>query len=213
MSMPAVLYKRQRQILDFVHTFIRKYGYSPTLTEIGKALGLSSPATVHEHLKALERKGMIRKIDGQVRGVEIVPQNADIFTSDVNIGMELPLLGYIHAGKPLEPYEDPNATFKVSPNLVPPNKKAYVLKVKGESMIEDGILPGDYVVLVKDESVRDGDVVVALLPNGLATLKKIYTDNEHGQVVLKPANSTMQPIYSPSVQVQGRLCALVRKYD
>lgn len=211
--MAVVLYKRQRQILEFIHKFIKQYGYSPTLAEVGKALGMRSPATVHEHLRALERKGIIRKIDGQIRGVEIIQRDVELFTSEVNIGAELPLLGYIHAGAPLEPYEDPNATFKVSANLVPQNKKSYVLKVKGDSMIEDGILAGDYVVLVKDDSVRDGDVVVALLPSGLATLKRIYQDSEHHRVILKPANSAMEPIYAPSVQVQGRLCALIRKYS
>ena len=120
------------------------------------------------------------------------------------------MLGYIHAGHPLEPYDDPTATFKVTANLVPQNKIAFVLQVKGESMIDDGILPGDYVVLVKEDTVKNGDVVVALLDSGLATLKKFFKEN--GKVKLMPANSKMEPIYATDVQVQGKMVALIRKY-
>lgn len=208
--MPVVLYKRQRQILEFIQGFIKKYGYSPTLIEIGKAMGLSSPATIHEHLKILEKKGIIRRNANEVRGLEIVQEFEASVDAEPTLGLELPLLGYIHAGRPLEPYDDPTATFKVSANLVPKNKIAFVLQVKGTSMIEDGINPGDYVVLVKEDHVNDGDVVVALLDNGLATLKKFYREGD--KVKLMPANSTMQPIYATDVQVQGKLCALIRKY-
>lgn len=208
--MPVVLYKRQRQILEFVQNFIKKYGYSPTLMEIGKAMGLSSPATVHEHIKILEKKGIIRRNLNEVRGLEIVEAFDMPIDAEPTWGMDLPLLGYIHAGKPLEPYDDPTATFKVSANLVPKNKIAFVLQVKGTSMIEDGINPGDYVVLVKEDVVNNGDVVVALLDNGLATLKKFY--REDGKIKLMPANSKMEPIYATDVQVQGKLCALIRKY-
>ncbi len=208
--MPVVLYKRQRQLLEFIQSFIKKYGYSPTLAETCRAMGLSSPATVHEHLKILEKKGVIRRNANEVRGIEVVEQYAGTYISEPSLGVELPLLGYIHAGKPLEPYDDPTATFKVSANLIPQNKVAFVLQVKGESMIEDGIRPGDYVVLVKEEQVKNGDVVVALLDTGLATLKRFFREN--GKIKLMPANSTMQPIYATEVQVQGKLVALVRKY-
>lgn len=208
--MPAILYKRQREVLEFVQDFIKKNGYSPTLMEIGKALHLHSPATIHEHLKTLERKGFIKKNDNEVRGIEILGIYEDYTMSQAIPGMELPLLGYIHAGKPLEPYDDPTATFRVTANLVPQNKMGFVLQVKGDSMIEDGILPGDYVVLVKEDSVKDGDIVVALLDSGLATLKRFF--REDGKVKLVPANSKMQPIYATDVQVQGRMVALIRKY-
>src|SRR3989338_24481 len=208
--MPVVLYKRRRQILEFVQNFIKKYGYSPTLMEIAQAMGLSSPATVHEHIKILEKKGIIKRNLNEVRGIEIVQEFETGIVADATIGLELPLLGYIHAGSPLEPYDDPTATFKVSANLVPKNKIAFVLQVKGDSMIEDGIIPGDYVVLVKEENVKDGDIVVALIESGLATLKRIY--REDGKVKLMPANSTMQPIYATDVQVQGKVAALIRKY-
>jgi repressor LexA len=208
--MPAVLYRRQRQVLEFVATFIQKNGYGPTLSEICRAMKLSSPATVHEHIKSLERKGIVRKNPNDVRGIEIISQQASAYIPMPVVGVEVPLLGYIHAGHPLEPYEDPTATFKVTANLVPANKTAFVLQVKGDSMIEDGILPGDYVVLVKEDTVKNGDVVVALLDNGLATLKKFFREND--KIKLAPANSKMEPIYATDVQVQGKMVALVRKY-
>ena len=208
--MPAVLYKRQRQILEFVQQFINKNGYGPTLMEIAKAMSLHSPATIHEHLKTLERKGVIKRNDNEVRGISLVGIYDDFEMKQAIAGLELPLLGYIHAGKPLEPYDDPSATFKVTANLVPPNKIAFVLQVKGESMIEDGILPGDFVVLVKEDTINNGDIVVALLQNGLATLKRFFREN--GKVKLMPANAKMEPIYATDVQVQGKMVALIRKY-
>jgi len=208
--MPVVLYKRQRDILEFIQEFIKKHGYSPTFFEIGKALGLSSPATVHEHLRVLEAKGVIRRNANEMRSIEVTaPYNVN-YATDSGSGIELPLLGYIQAGKPLEPYEDPTATFKISANLVPSGKPSFVLQVRGNSMIEDGILPGDYVVLAKEDNIHNGDIVVALLTNGLATLKKFFKEADH--IKLMPANSEMEPIYATSVQIQGKLVALVRRY-
>jgi repressor LexA len=208
--MPVVLYKRQRDLLEFIQGFIKEHGYSPTLGEICKSMGLSSPATVHEHIKTLIAKGVIRKNPNEIRGIEVTSPYNTNYISDQVAGVELPLLGYIHAGKPLEPHEDPTATFKVSANLVPQGKIAFVLKVKGDSMIEDGILQDDYAVLIKDETIKNGDVVVALLENGLATLKRFYKETD--RVKLMPANSKMEPIYATDVQVQGKLVAIVRRY-
>lgn len=208
--MPVILYKRQRDLLEFVQNFIKKNGYGPTLEEICKGMGLSSPATVHEHLKTLEEKGVIRRKSNEARGIEIASPYNTNYLSDHAAGIELPLLGYVQAGKPLEPYEDPTATFKVSANLVPSGKIAFVLRVKGDSMIDDGIREGDYAVLIKEETIKDGDVVVALLNNGLATLKKFF--KEADRIKLMPANSKMDPIYATDVQVQGKLVAIVRRY-
>ena len=208
--MSVVLYKRQRELLDFIQDFIKKHGYSPTLEEMTKAMGLSAPSTVHEHLAVLAAKGVIHRNADSIRGIEIASPYNTVYNTDRTAGIELPLLGHIQAGKPLEPYEDPTATFRVSANLVPTGKVAFVLQVKGESMIEDGILPNDYAVLVKDEDIKDGDVVVALLENGLATLKRIF--REEGKIKLMPANAKMQPIYAVDVQVQGKLVAIVRRY-
>ncbi len=205
--MPVTLYKRQRQILDFIAQYIQINGYSPTLQEIATAIGVSSLATVHEHLQALERKKVIRRFEGTVRGIELV----DSIFIKMTDSVDLPLMGYIAAGSPIEPHSDPNATFKVSPELVSGKKRAYVLQVKGQSMIEDHIDDGDYVVIEETQDVKNGDIVVALLDNGLATLKRFY--KEVTRVRLEPANSTMSPIYATNVQIQGRVVGLIRKFQ
>lgn len=204
--MPPTLYKRQRQIVDYLAQYIQKNGYSPTLQEIAKALNVSSLATVHEHLQALQRKKVIKKQDGAVRGIELIDRTFLRLTES----LDLPLMGFIAAGQPIQPFTDPNATFKVSPEMISGKKRAYVLQVKGESMIEDGILDGDYVVIEEQNEVRDGDIVVALLDNGLATLKRFY--KETTRVRLEPANSAMRPIYAKNVKIQGKCVGLIRKF-
>ncbi len=206
--MPAVLYKRQKDILNFVRDYIDKYGYSPTLGEIAEAMGLSSLATVHEHLMALVKKGAIRKFEGTVRGIELL----DEFNVKPRT-IEIPLLGYIAAGQPIMPYTDPSATVSVSPHMVSGKKKSYVLQVKGDSMIESGILDGDYVIIEEQNHAADGDIVVALLDSGLATLKKFF--REPDRIRLEPANSAMDPIYANfgEVQIQGKCTGVIRRFD
>jgi repressor LexA len=205
--MPVTLYKRQRQIVDFIAQYLQKNGYSPTLKEIADSIGVSSLATVHEHLQALQRKKVIRKHEGSVRGIELL----DRTFLKVADSVDLPVLGFIAAGSPIEPHRDPNATFKVSPEMISGKRRSYVLQVKGESMIEDHIADGDYVVIEETQDVHDGDIVVALLDNGLATLKRFY--KEMTRVRLEPANSTMSPIYATNVQIQGRVVGLIRKFQ
>lgn len=205
--MPITLYKRQRQIVDFIAQYIQKYGYSPTLQEIADSLGVSSLATVHEHLQALQRKKVIKKFEGAVRGIELLDRTFLKMSDSV----DLPLLGYIAAGSPIEPHTDPNATFKVSPEMVGGHKRSYVLQVKGKSMIEDHIDDGDFVVIEETQDINNGDIVVALLDNGLATLKRFY--KEMTRVRLEPANSSMSPIYATNVQIQGRVVGLIRKFQ
>ncbi len=206
--MPSVLYVREREILDFIIQFIQRFGYAPTLKEIGEALNMHSPATVHEHIDKLRRKGFIKKLDGTARGLEII-QDSYRRNSPV-VAVELPVLGYIAAGAPLEPYTDPNYYISVAPGLITGNKPSYVLQVKGVSMIDDGILDGDFVVIQHQQEAASGDIVVALLPNGLATLKRIYFEKE--RIKLMPANATMSPIYTTHVKIQGKVVGLIRKY-
>lgn len=205
--MPVTLYKRQRQIVDFIAQYIQKNGFSPTLQEIADAIGVSSLATVHEHLQALQRKKVIRKFDGAVRGIELIDRTY-IKMSD---SIDVPFLGYIAAGQPIDPHPDDSASFKVSPEMISTKYRSYVLQVKGQSMIEDHIDDGDYVVIEETQNVKDGDIVVALLDNGLATLKRYY--KEMTRVRLEPANSTMSPIYATNVQIQGRVVGLIRKFQ
>lgn len=205
--MAVTLYKRQRQIVDFIAQYIERNGYSPTLSEIAEAINVSSLATVHEHLQALIKKKIIRKYDGAVRGIELLDRHIGQTLSAI----ELPILGFIAAGRPIEPYTDPDATFKVSPTMYSGKKKAFVLQVSGDSMIDEGIFNGDFVVCEETNMATDGEIVVALLENGLATLKKFF--KEATRVRLEPANSRMSPIYATKVRIQGRVVGVVRHYN
>ncbi len=204
--MATVLYKRQKQILDYIAKNIDKSGCAPTLTEIANYLGLSSLATVHEHLAVLEKKGLIRRYRGAIRGIEVVGQEQ---TSEAFI--ELPVLGFIACGEPIEPYTDPEATLPVNSKMVKPGDHSYVLQAKGDSMIDDGILNGDYVVIKEQKIANNGDIVVAVLRNGFATLKRYY--KEANRVRLQPANSTMTPIFVTDVEIRGKVVAIIRHFE
>ena len=205
--MPVTLYRRQKQIVDFIAQYIQRNGHSPTLQEIADAMELSSLATVHEHIAALVRKGVLKKYDGAVRGLEIVDSRYVNTSEDYN----LPIFGFIAAGKPIEPYTDPNAQLGVAPSMVSGKKRAFVLQVKGDSMVDEAILDGDYVVVEEQNEVNNGDIVVALLENGLATLKRFF--KEATRVRLEPANSNMSPIYATKVKIQGKVVGVIRKWE
>lgn len=207
--MPAVLYQRERQLLDFISQFIQRYGYAPTLKEIGEAIGMASPATVHEHVEKLRQKGFIKKLDGTSRGLEVIRENYR--ASSPNTSVELPVLGYIAAGKPLEPFTDPNFYLSVAPGMISNGKAGYILQVKGASMIEDGILDGDYVVVQHQQEAKNGEIVVAMLPNGFVTLKRIYFEKD--KIKLVPANSQMMPIFATHVKIQGKVVGVIRKFN
>lgn len=205
--MSTILYRRQKQILDFIQQYIQKNTWAPTLKEIAKAIGVSSLATVHEHLQVLEKKGVLKKYSGSVRGIKISGQ----VENQKNISaIELPVLGFIAAGQPIEPHTDPNTTISVSPGMVSSKKRSFVLQVKGESMIDDGILDGDFVIVDQQEDASNGDIVVALLENGLATLKRYF--KEASRIKLEPANSKMSPIYTTNVKIQGKVVGVIRRY-
>lgn len=208
--MPGVLYRKEREVLEYLVQFQKQYAYSPTLSEIAKATNHRSNATVHSIIRSLVEKGYVQKVDGNSRVLKVIDQKIAATMGGVTNSLELPLMGYIAAGKPLEPHNDPNATVQISASMISGKKTAYALQVKGESMIEDGILDGDYVIIEKEHEVKDGDIVVALVDDNLATLKKFYREN--GKVVLKPANSTMQPIYPTQVTIQGKCVGLIRKF-
>jgi len=206
---PVTLYKKQKQILDFLSQYMQTNGYSPTLQEIANAMGLSSLATVHEHLQALERKKVIKRYDGAVRGIEIVDQN----TSSNLSAIELPLIGYIAAGEPIEAIEEKIKTVMVSPDMVSKSKRCFVLQVKGASMINEHIEDGDYVVLKQQETAENGDKVIALIDNEFATLKIFYKE-KGGKIRLQPANDKMDPIIvdSNKVTIQGVVTGIIRRY-
>ncbi|NQT49261.1 transcriptional repressor LexA [Candidatus Kuenenbacteria bacterium] len=198
------LTKRQSEVLKFVKTFIKDYDYSPSYREVADGLGLSSPATVHQHLQTLKSKGYLNMDPESARGLELTSKVMRLAKS-----IELPLVGLITAGAPIEAVEE-NETMAVPADLVP-DENAFVLKVSGESMIEEGILDGDFVVVERNHSPQNGDVVVALLNNAFATLKKFY--RETNRIRLQPANSAMKPIYCRDVAIRGVVRAIIRKFN
>jgi len=206
---PVTLYKRQKQILDFISQYIQVNGHSPTLQEIANSMDLSSLATVHEHIQALEKKGVIKKYDGSVRGIEILDRTFNTSLSAV----ELPLVGYIAAGEPIEANENPLATVTVSADIVSKTKRCFVLQVKGDSMIDMGIFDGDHVVIQQQNTARDGQIIVALIDNEFATLKTLYHEKS-GQIRLQPANTKMDPIFvePKSLSIQGVVTGVIRRF-
>lgn len=205
--MAPVIYQRQKQILDFIKEHIQKTGSAPTLREIADAIHVNSLATVHEHLQALEMKKLIKRRAGRSRAIDLPNENF----GQVEKIVEVPILGFIAAGAPITPFTDPNAKMEIPMGLMSGKKSTYVLQVKGESMIEDHIQDGDFVVVQQADSANDGEIVVALLENGMATLKRFY--REATRVRLEPANATMSPIFAKNVRIQGKVVGLIRKYQ
>lgn len=203
--MQKELTPRQRQILDYIVQHIEAHGYPPTVREIGEAVRLSSSSTVHSHLKSLEDAGLIRREAILTRAIRIVAGSTSSFKPKKVIS--LPVLGTVAAGKPSLAVEDIEDTYPVPQEFLS-GADGFMLKVKGESMIEDGICDGDFVIVRRQPTADDGDTVVALV-EGEATVKRLY--REKGKIRLQPANSTMQPMYFPNVDLVGKVVGLVRK--
>ncbi|MBV9760712.1 MAG: transcriptional repressor LexA [Acidobacteriaceae bacterium] len=206
------LTRRQKEVMDFLSGFIEDHGYSPSYDEIAQGLNLASLATVHKHIQALESKQYLRRSYNHSRSLEIAeryfaeerarkPQAADA---------TIPLLGRIAAGAPVEAIANPEA-LHFSDFLG--NENTFALEVRGDSMIEDHICSGDFVLVEKADSVRNGDIVVALVDGSDATLKRYYAEAD-GRIRLQPANSAMAPIFvhPTALQIQGRVLAVMRKY-
>lgn len=199
------LTRRQRQVLDVIREFIADNGYSPSLEEIGERLGLSSVATVHKHVSHLVQKGFVRRAWNQNRSIEIVDQGEGAGAA------RLALAGTIAAGQPLEAVETAE-TIAVPEDMVRDAATSFVLRVQGDSMINEQIRDGDYVVCERRDTARDGDTVVALVEGRDATLKRFYREGD--RVRLQPANPTVAPILvaAETVRVQGVVVGVIRKY-
>lgn len=208
------LTKRQKEVLDFVADFIADHGYSPSYEEIAHALKLASLATVHKHLQALESRNYVRRSFNQSRSLEVSPkymQERRRPRADAAIA-EIPLAGRIAAGVPVETFDSPTETLDLG-NLNAENG-TYALEVRGDSMIDDHICTGDFVIVgPAPQTVRDGEIVVALVNGSETTLKRFYSEPD-GRVRLQPANSAMPPILvlRESLEIQGRVLAVLRKY-
>ena len=204
------LTKRQKEFLDFLAGFLEKRGYSPSYEEIADGLSLASLATVHKHILALESKHYVKRGFNQSRSLELAPKFYEEQRQFQPAQFEVPLLGRIAAGAPVEAIAGQD-TLNFSDFAG--NASTYALQVRGDSMIEDHICDGDFVLVQKATDARDGDIVVALVDGVETTLKRFH--NEPGdRVRLQPANSSMQPIYvaRSSVAIQGKLLAVLRKY-
>jgi repressor LexA len=200
---PHVLTRRQKEVLDFVSRHIDRHGVAPTLQEIGRHLKLASVATVHKHLRRLEEKGAVRRLNHQSRALAVVPSPEKV------AGARIPLLGTVAAGTPIEPIEIPG-TITVPEELLG-RGETFALRVRGDSMIEDGIHDGDVVIVEARRDATNGATVVALVA-GEATVKRFY--RRRGRIHLEPANARMEPIVArpEDVEIRGVVVALLRRY-
>lgn len=196
-----MLTKRQKEILDYINQYLQANDYSPTLEEIAGHFDLNSVATVHEHIEALKSKGYLNRPANQPRSLE-TKLGPDL--------IEVPLLGCIAAGEPIEAIED-NETITIPKNYLPKGKESYALRVKGDSMIDEGIFDEDIVLAIRQNSAQNGDTIVAIINNNLATLKKFF--KEKNRIRLQPANTNLAPLYYPNILVQGKVINIIRNFE
>lgn len=204
------LTRRQKQVLDYLINFINRYGYSPSFEEIADGLKLTSLATVHKHLQTLEKKGFIRRGYNQSRSVEVMALPRRVRDDVVRHAVELPLLGRIAAGRPVEAVANPET---ISLADFTRSKNVFVLSVKGNSMVDEHIVEGDFVIVEQTETANNRDLVVALVRGEETTLKRFFRESAN-KVRLQPANSQMPPIVLPAgdVRIQGRVIGVLRRY-
>jgi repressor LexA len=202
--------RRQREVYDFISDFVQKNQYSPSFEEIGEGLGLSSLATVHKHISNLEKKGLLTRDYNRSRSIDLVaPKGRLKQAMAVNSTMVLPLVGRIAAGQPIEAIQNPET---ISLADFVRSKDVFVLEVSGESMQDEHIMDGDYVLVEKSKTAHNGDIVVALVNGSDATLKRFYREGDN--IRLQPSNAKMQPIMVPAaaVEIQGKVIGVLRKY-
>lgn len=198
-----MLTKRQKEILSFIEKYIKENDYSPSFQEIAKRFKLSSVGTIHKHLKNLKERGYLEKIKNQPRSIKLKDRRERL--SDL---IKIPLLGTIAAGQPIEAIEIPNEFITIPKREVNSNEKYYALRVKGDSMIEDGIFNGDVVVIKEQKTADDGQTVIAIIDDNEATLKRIY--KEKNRIRLQPANQSLLPIYRKEVEIRGIVIKIIR---
>jgi repressor LexA len=202
--------RRQREVYDFISRFVTEHGYSPSYEEIKSGIDLSSLATVHKHITNLEKKGLLTRDYNRSRSIDLLPPKGRLKQSmNVNTGLVLPLSGRIAAGQPIEAIET-NETISLADFVR--SKEVFVLEVRGNSMQDEAILDGDYVLVEKLKTAHNGDIVVAVVDRDDATLKRFYREGDN--IRLQPSNATMQPIIVPagSVEIHGRVIGVLRKY-
>jgi repressor LexA len=201
--------RRQRQVYDYIANFVQTRGYSPSFEEIGEGMGLNSLATVHKHISNLEKKGLLKRDYNRSRSIDLLPIKGKLKQA-MTAELRLPLVGRIAAGRPIEAVETPET---ISLADFVRSKEVFVLQVKGESMQDEHIVDGDYVLVEKAKTAFNGDIVAALVDGTDATLKRFYKEGD--KIRLQPSNTAMAPIVVPadSVQIQGRVIGVLRKYQ
>jgi repressor LexA len=201
------LTKKQSEVLDTIKKFMAKYGYPPTIREIGSILNLSSPATTHFHVDKLEEKGYLKKNLSKNRAMELLVDNEYLEKDDSIVNV--PLLGKVTAGSPIEAIETPNEYFAIPATLIPNKKEVFTLLVKGDSMINVGIYDRDIIIVERKNTANNGDTVVAMTDDNEVTVKTFYKEN--GYFRLQPENDTMTPIILQNVTILGKVVGLYRK--
>jgi repressor LexA len=210
--------ERKRKIMDVIAASIRANGYPPSVREIAKAVGLASTSAVHHHLQILTEEGYLDRGESQSRAIRLTPKAALILGLSSELtpqsmpseSYSLPVIGEIAAGGPIEAYQDASETLAV-PDILAPSGDAYVLRVRGDSMIEAHIADGDFVVIRRQDTARDGDIVVAQVEENAVTLKRFFREKD--RIRLQPANPDYPPQFYPSVRVQGKLIGVIRRLD
>jgi len=202
--------RRQREVYDFISEFVQKNSYAPSFQEIGEGLGLNSLATVHKHITNLEKKGLLTRDYNRSRSIDLLPPKGRLKQAmSVNTTMVLPLVGRIAAGQPIEAVQN-SETISLADFVR--SKEVFVLEVRGDSMQDEHILDGDYVLVEKAKTANNGEIVVALVDGSDATLKRFYREGD--DIRLQPSNVNMKPIIVPAaaVELQGRVIGVLRKY-
>jgi repressor LexA len=196
--------RRQKEVLDFLTNFVQQNGYSPSYEEIARGLDLSSLATVHKHITNLQTKGLLQRAHNRSRSIDVLPPRAAKRSAD-----RLPLMGRIAAGQPVEAIESAES---ISLGDIIGNREVFALEVRGESMRDEHIVSGDYVLVERTKTAREGEIIVALIDGTDATLKRFY--REGNMIRLQPSNAEMAPIFAPaaSVTIQGKVLGILRKY-
>jgi repressor LexA len=196
--------RRQKEVMDFLSAFTQKNGYSPSYEEIAGGLGVNSLATVHKHVTNLQNKGLLQRAHNRSRSIDVLPVRTGRKGSE-----RVPLMGRIAAGRPVEAIESAES---ISLGEIIGNREVFALEVRGDSMRDEHIVSGDYVLVERTQTAREGEIVVALIDNSEATLKRFY--REGNLIRLQPSNAEMAPIYAPaaSVNIQGKVLGVLRKY-
>ncbi len=205
--MMAKLSKRQQDILNFIKEEVRQKGYPPSVREIGEAVGLASSSTVHGHLARLESKGLIRRDPTKPRAIEILDLEGTVQAPDYKI-VNVPIVGKVTAGQPITAIENVEEYFPLPERLVPDADHVFMLEIMGESMIEAGILDGDYVIVRQQQTANNGDIIVAMTEDDEATVKRFFKEKDY--IRLQPENSSMEPIILRNVSILGKVIGVYR---